>query len=80
MQKRLLTQSDMDIASFVRGQQEFEDATTVSLEDSTAPEGGSLSTATHVVPPHEDDGPLPSVLENEVFNEYTADLNVQGPL
>ena len=57
--------------AIARGQQEFEDATAVP-EDSAAPEGGSLSPATHVVPPNEDDGPLPSLLENEVFNELTA--------
>ena len=53
--------------TIVRGQQEFEDATAVPPEDSTAPEA-----ATHVVPPYEDDGPLPSILENEVFSAYTA--------
>ena len=31
-----------------------------------------MSTAIHIVPPHADDGPLPSVLENEVFNEPEA--------
>ena len=55
--------------TIVRGQQEFEDATAVPPEDSTEPVEGSISTATHVVPPREDDGPLPSILENEVFNE-----------
>ena len=35
--------------AIVRGQQEFEDATAVPPEDSTAPVGGSLSTDTHVV-------------------------------
>ena len=40
-----------------------------------------MSTATHVVPPHGDDGPLPSVLENEVFEmSLQQDVNVQGPL
>ena len=58
--------------AIVRGQQEFEDATAVPPEDSTAPVGGSLSTDTHVVPTHKDDGPLPSILENEAFNEPTA--------
>ena len=58
--------------AIVRVQQEFEDATAVPPEDSTAPVEGSMSTATHVVPPHEDDGPLPLVLENEVFNEPEA--------
>ena len=58
--------------AIVRGQQEFEDATAVPAEDSTAPAEGSISTATHVVPPHEDDGPLPSVLENEAFEEPEA--------
>ena len=56
----------------VRGQQQFADATPLPPKNSTAPEGFSLSTATHVVPPHEDDGPLPSILENEVFNGPTA--------
>ena len=64
--------------AIVRGQQESEDATTVRPEDSTAPVGGSLSTDTHVVPPHENDGPLPSVLENEVFNEPTAPRERSG--
>ena len=54
--------------AIVRGQQEFEDAAAVPPEDSTAPAEGSMSTDTRVIPPHEDDGPLPSVLENEVFN------------
>ena len=27
-----------------------------------------MSTSTHVAPPHEDDGPLPSIFENEVFD------------
>ena len=58
--------------AIVRGQQEFEDATAVPPENITAPVEGSMSTATHVVPPHEDDGPLPSILENEVFNEAEA--------
>ena len=58
--------------AIVRGQQELEDATAVPAEDSTAPVEGSMSIATHVVPPHEDDGPLPSMLENEVFNEPEA--------
>ena len=32
-----------------------------------------MSTAAHVVPPHDDDdGPSPSILENEVFNEPEA--------
>ena len=31
-----------------------------------------MSTATHVVPRHDDDGQLPSILENEVFNEPEA--------
>ena len=31
-----------------------------------------MSTSTHVAPPHEDDGPLPSILENEVFDEPEA--------
>ena len=74
-QKRLLMQSYMDSIipeAIVRGQQEFEDATAVPPEDSTAPAEGSMSTAIHVVPPHEDDGPLPSILENEVLNEPEA--------
>ena len=58
--------------AIVRGQQEFEDATAVPAEDSTAAVEGSMSTATHVGPPHEDDGPLPSILENEVFDELKA--------
>ena len=58
--------------AIVRGQQEFEDATAVPPENSTAPVGGSLSTDTHVVPPHEDDGPLPSILGKEVFNQPTT--------
>ena len=29
-------------------------------------------TSTHVEPPHEDDGPLPSILEDEVYNEPLA--------
>ena len=51
--------------AIVRGQQEFEDATAVPAEDSTAP-------VAHVGPSHEDDGPLPSILENEVFDEPEA--------
>ena len=51
------------LEAIVRGQQEFEDATAVPAEDSTAPVEGSMSTSTHVAPPHEDDGPLPSILE-----------------
>ena len=81
--KRLLMQSYMDIASseaIVRRQQEFEDATTVPPEDITAPGGGNLPTDTHVVPPHEDDGPLPSVPENEVFTEPTAPRERSGSL
>ena len=31
-----------------------------------------MSTSTHVAPSHEDDGPLPSILENEVFDEPEA--------
>ena len=58
--------------AIVRGQQEFEDATAVPAENSTAPVEGSMSTSTHVAPPHEDDGPLPSILENEVFDELEA--------
>ena len=58
--------------AIVRGQQEFEDATAVPAEDSTAPVEGSMSTSTHVAPPPEDDGPLPSVLENDVFDEPEA--------
>ena len=58
--------------AIVRGQKRFEDATAVRPEDSTVPAEGSMSTATHVVPPHEDGGPLPSILENEVFNKPTA--------
>ena len=60
----------MDIASFLKLLSEV----SKSLKDSTAPVEGSISmsTATHVVPPHEDDGPLPSILENEVFNEPEA--------
>ena len=58
--------------AIVRGQQEFEDVTAVLAEDSTAPVEGSMSTATHVGPSHEDDGPLPSILENEVFDEPEA--------
>ena len=58
--------------AIVRGQQEFEDATAVPPEDSTAPVEGSMLTATHVILSHEDDGPLPSILENEVFNEPEA--------
>ena len=58
--------------AIVRGQQEFEDATAVPAEDSTAPVEGSMSTSTHVAPSHEDDGPLPSNLENEVFDEPEA--------
>ena len=59
--------------AIVRGQQEFEDATAVPADDSTAPVEGNMSTATHVVPP-------PSILEKEVFNEPEARplyLNVQ---
>ena len=49
MQKRLHMQSYMDIPeAIVRGQQEFEDATAVPAEDSTAPVEGSMSTSTHV--------------------------------
>ena len=58
--------------AIVRGQQEFEDATAVPAEDSTAPVEGSMSTSAHVAPSHEDDGPLPSILENEVFDEPEA--------
>ena len=58
--------------AIVRGQQEFEDATAVPAEDSTAPVEGSMSTSTHVAPSHEDDGKLPSILENEVFDEPEA--------
>ena len=58
--------------AIVRGQQEFEDATAVLAEDSTAPVEGSRSTSAHVEPTHEDDGPLPSILENEVFDEPEA--------
>ena len=58
--------------AIVRGQQEFGDATAVLAEDSTAPAECSMLTTTHVVPPHEDDGPLPSILENEVFDEPEA--------
>ena len=58
--------------AIVRGQQDFEDATAVPAEDSTAPAEGSMSTATHVAPPQEDDGPLPSILENKVFDEPEA--------
>ena len=58
--------------AIVRGQQEFEDATAVPAEDSAAPVEGSMSTSTHVAPPHEDDGPLPSILANEVFDEPEA--------
>ena len=53
--------------AIVRGQQEFEDATAVPVE-----EEGSMSTSAHVAPSHEDDGPLPSILENEVFDEPEA--------
>ena len=49
--------------AIVRGQQEFEDATTVPPQNSTAPVGGSLSTSTHVELTHED------VLEDEFYNE-----------
>ena len=58
--------------AIVRGQQEFEDAAVVPPVDSAAPVGASLLIDTHVVPPHEDDGPVPSILENEVLNEPTA--------
>ena len=58
--------------AIVRGQPEFEDATPVPAEDSTAPVEGSMSTSTHVAPSREDDGPLPSILENEVFDEPEA--------
>ena len=58
--------------AIVRGQQEFEDATAVPAEDSTATIEGSMSTSTHVAPSHEEDGPLPSILENEVFDEPEA--------
>ena len=58
--------------AIVRGQQEFEDATAVPAEDSTAPVEGSMSTSTHVAPSHEDDGPSPSILANEVFDEPEA--------
>ena len=58
--------------AIVRGQQKLEDATAAPPEEGTAPVEGSMSTATHVVPPHEDDGPLPSILESEVFNEPEA--------
>ena len=55
--------------SIVRGQQEFEDATAVPTEDGTVPVEGRRSTSTHAEPSHEDDGPLPSILENEVYSE-----------
>ena len=55
--------------AIVRGQQEFEDATAVPTEDGTVPVEGSRSTSTRAEPSHEDDGPLPSILENEVFRE-----------
>ena len=55
--------------AIVRGQQEFEDATAVPTEDGTVPVEGSRSTSTHAEPSHEDDGPLPSILENEVYSE-----------
>ena len=58
--------------AIVRGQQEFEDATAVPPEDSAALVEGNMSTAAHVVPPYEDDGPLPSILETGVFNEPEA--------
>ena len=58
--------------AIVRGQQEFEDATAVPAEDSTAPVDGSGLTSTRVEPSHKDDGPLPSILENEVFDEPEA--------
>ena len=58
--------------AIVIGQQEFEDATAVPPGASAAPVVGSLSTDTHVEPPHEDDGPLPSILEKNVFHEPTA--------
>ena len=55
--------------AIVRGQQEFEDATAVPTEDGTVPVEGSRSTSTHAEPSHEDDGPLPSILENEEYSE-----------
>ena len=52
--------------AIVRGQQELK------MRQLYLHVEGSMLTATHVVPPHEDDGPLPSILENEAFNEPEA--------
>ena len=57
--------------AIVRGQQEFEDATAVPPEHSTALVGGSLSTSAPVEVP-QDDGPLPSILEDEIYTEALA--------
>ena len=54
--------------AIVRGQQEFEDATAAPPEDLIAPAGGNFSIALHIIPSDEDDGPMPSILEHEVFN------------
>ena len=58
--------------AIVRGQQEFEDATAVPCEDSAAPVESSMSTRAPVEVPKRDDGPLPSVLEDEVYNKPEA--------
>ena len=75
-QKRLLMQSYMDLASFLKLLSEVSKSLKMRQlyphEDSTAPVEGSMSKATHVVPPHEDNGPVPSILENEVVNETEA--------
>ena len=53
--------------AIVRGQQEFEDRGRYC----TVPVGGSRSTSAHVEPSHEDDGPLPSILEmRSIVSQY----------
>ena len=70
MQKRLHIQSYMDIASFLKLLSEV--SKSLKMRQLSAPVEGSMSTATHVGPSHENDGPLASILENEVFDEPEA--------
>ena len=66
------------LEAIVRGQQGFEDATTVLPEGSAVPSSDSVLASAPAEVPQDDDGPLPSInLENEFYNEPVVTVSVR---